>query len=129
MILDSSALVAILIHEPERAKFIEIIVDSERVAVGSPTILETSIALRSFEPDLQVELQKFVTEAGIEIVTFGTEHLTSAQEAYRRFGRGSGHPAKLNFGDCISYATAAVANEPLLFKGDDFVHTDVSRAI
>ena len=128
MIVDSSALIAILAKEPERRQFIEAIVNSERVSIGAPTMLETSIALRRFEPGLLGSLERFSAEARIRIVAFGAEHLAAAQEAYRRFGRASGHPARLNFGDCISYAIATVADEPLLFKGDDFIHTDVTPA-
>lgn len=129
MIVDSSALVAILAREPERRTFIEAIVDAEEAEIAAPTMLETSIALRRFEPELLTDLQRFVAESDIRVIAFGPEHLPTAQEAYRRFGRASGHAARLNFGDCISYAVATVKGEPLLFKGDDFVHTDVLPAI
>ena len=128
MILDSSAIIAILAGEPERDQFIAAIASSEAPAVAAPTILETTIALARFGPTLLDDLQTFVTEARLQIVPFGPEHLAVAKDAFLRFGRASGHRARLNFGDCISYATAVVAGEPLLCKGSDFIYTDVPKA-
>lgn len=129
MIVDSSALVAILKHEPETERFVRAIVASPERSVGAPTLLETLIVLRKFGAPVAAALREFMRGAEIEIVSFGQEHLSVAEEAHRRFGRGSGHPARLNFGDCFSYATAVVANQPLLYKGDDFSQTDVTPAV
>lgn len=125
MVIDRSALICILKKEPECKQFMELIVDAERAAVSAPTMLEIATALRRFDPAFRETLRQILSDARIAIIPFGPEHLPVAEEAHRRYGRGSGHPAKLNFGDCISYATAMVANEPLLFKGDAFSQTDV----
>ncbi|MEI2776142.1 MAG: type II toxin-antitoxin system VapC family toxin [Tetrasphaera sp.] len=65
------------------------------------------------------------TAVGVDIVAFTPEHARAARSAYRRYGRNSGHPARLNYGDCMAYAVASVEGEALLFKGDDFAHTDI----
>jgi len=129
MIVDSSALVAILAREPERERFIEAIVASTECSVAAPTMLETSIVLGKFGPQVAAALRELIREAKITIVSFDEEHLAAAEDAYRRFGRGTGHVAQLNFGDCFSYAASVVSGRPLLFKGDDFVHTDVLAAL
>lgn len=125
MIVDSSALVAILAREPESDRFSEIIVDAAEVSVAAPSVLETSIVLRRYGRELQEKLGQFLTVARITIVAFDSDQLASAQAAYLRFGRGTGHRAGLNFGDCMAYAAASVLHRPLLFKGDDFAHTDI----
>ena len=127
MIVDSSALVAILAREPEAERFSELIIDADAVAIAAPTVLETWIVLARFGTALRTSLAQFLKEARIDVVAFDSDQLAVAQEAYRRFGRGSAHPAGLNFGDCISYAAATVLHRPLLYKGDDFSHTDVLK--
>ena len=129
MIIDSSALVAILAKEQESEALLRAVVDAPAAAVTAPTLLETCIALRRFGPTIVAEVHRFIAEASVRVVPFEAEHVQAAEEAHRKFGRGSGHPARLNFGDCISYAVAIVAREPLLFKGDDFTHTDVIPAL
>ena len=130
MIVDSSALVAILGHEPERYPFLDAIRAARRAATSAATYVETAIVVdgrrdavmsRSLD-ELFVEL-----EVRIEPVTAAQAQI--ARQAYRDFGRGSGHPARLNFGDCLSYALAKDLREPLLYKGDDFVHTDIRPAV
>ncbi|MGD1065393.1 MAG: type II toxin-antitoxin system VapC family toxin [Vulcanimicrobiaceae bacterium] len=129
MIVDSSALLAILIGEPEREQFIELIAHAEDVAIAAPTVLEATIALSRLDAGMARDLERFIAEADIAVVPFGAEHLAFANEAHRRFGRNSGSPARLNYGDCISYAVAKCANEPLLFKGNDFSQTDIRPAL
>lgn len=129
MIIDSSALVAILQDEPERDLFKERITQAIRPIVAAPSYVETSIVVDARrDPVLSRGLDEMITDFGIVIEPFTAQQAMIARRAYRDFGRGSGHPAKLNYGDCLSYAMAKDRREPLLYKGDDFVHTDVEPA-
>lgn len=112
MIVDTSALIAILRNEPEAAVFAAAI---EIDLAGNPVVS------RRFD-DL-------LNEAAFVIEPVTPAQARVARDAYRDFGRGSGHPARLNFGDCFAYALARTSGEPLLFKGDDFVHTDIAPAV
>lgn len=125
MILDSSALVAIFRDEAEAAPFLLLMRRADRVLLGAPSALETSMVLGSGNAD---RLRDFLSQQTIEVMPFGEPELATAQAAFARFGKGSGARAQLNFGDCMSYALAKVAGEPLLFKGDDFTHTDIEPA-
>ena len=129
MIVDSSALIAILAREPERDRFIEALVDATCCSISAPTLLETTIAVRGLAPPVISELRDLIRDAKIDVLAFGSEHLSAAQDAFGRYGRGSGHRAGLNFGDCFSYAASVVSGRPLLFKGDDFIHTDVQAVV
>jgi len=126
--LDSSALVAIALQEPEARAFAELIAISDRV-VGRPTILETHLVLRdrAGQPGLEV-LERILAKDTVTAVDFDEDHLRLARQAGDRYGRGRGHPARLNFGDCMAYAVAKAQNVPLVFKGEDFTHTDVAPA-
>jgi ribonuclease VapC len=127
MVIDSSALIAIVLGEPERRHFIEAIIAADVRLVAASTLFEASmVALSRTEPRLR-DLRDFCARSDIEIVPFGAEHLDLAIDAFRRYGKGR-HPAGLNFGDCFSYALAKATGEPLLFKGDDFSQTDIKRA-
>lgn len=129
MVVDSSALVAILRGEPESDAFTRAILASSSAAIAAPNLLETGIALdRASGVSVAAGIRRFIEATGLEVVPFGVEHIDAALEAYRRFGKGSGHPARLNFGDCFAYALARVRNVPLLYKGDDFAQTDVASA-
>lgn len=129
MVIDSSAFVATLLGEPEEEAFIEAITADRNRLASAATILETSMVLlaRRGEPGL-AQFRAFHARAAIRIAGFEPEHIDLAVDAFRRFGKGR-HPAGLNFGDCLSYALAKATGEPLLFKGDDFVHTDVTSAL
>jgi ribonuclease VapC len=130
MIVDSSALIAILSDEPEGPAFARKIDETKTVSISAATYLEASIVLDSNrDPVLTGGLDELIldTEIVIEPVTF--EQARIARQAYRDYGRGSGHPANLNFGDCFSYALARVKREPMLFKGDNFAHTDLRPAV
>ena len=128
MILDSSAIVAIALNEPERPRFIDEINAAPSVAVAAPTLVEAGIVLSARTGiDATELLEAILGEADIAVVEFGAAHWEVAIGAWRRFGKGR-HMAGLNFGDCVSYATARVANRPLLAKGDDFIHTDIELA-
>jgi ribonuclease VapC len=126
--LDSSAIIATILHEPEAPAFEKILV-LERSIVGAPTLVETRIVLEGRLSDRAgIFLHRLVTERGITVVPFDPSMAEAAADAFRRYGKGRGHPACLNFGDCMAYAVASVMRLPLLFKGDDFVHTDIVPA-
>lgn len=122
MILDTSAIIAILQGEPEAAQFAELIESAPRVHISAATALEASIVLGRSRQHL---LDAFLTTAGAVVEAVDAEQLAIARGAHSRFGRGSGSPARLNYGDCFSYALAKALDAPLLFTGEDFVHTDV----
>jgi ribonuclease VapC len=125
MVLDSSALVAILLQEPERARFVEFIDESDTVLLSAATALETAMVIEHRRgPVGGNELDIFLQRAGIEIVSVDAEQFAIARHAWRKFGKGR-HPAALNFGDCFVYALTKVSNEPLLAKGGDFEKTDL----
>lgn len=130
MIVDSSALLAILKHEPEAESFSKAIETAKVVRISAATYLETHIVADGYKnPILTARLEEILANPGIEIEPVTAEQARVAREAYRDYGRGSGHPANLNFGDCFSYALARAKREPILFKGDDFVHTDLRSAV
>lgn len=124
MVIDTSALVAILQREPERRRFIEAIeaADSTRMSVAS--FVETSIVIESrYGAEGLRDLDRFVSRAAIELIPVDREQGQLARSAFSRFGKRR-HRAGLNYGDCFSYAAAISLGEPLLCKGDDFAHTD-----
>jgi ribonuclease VapC len=128
MVLDSSAIVAVLLKEPGHDRLLETIERAELIVVGAPTMLETTMVLTArLGQDARPLLSAFLRRLNAEAVAFNEEHLDAATTAFLRFGRGR-HPAGLNFGDCMSYAVASVASLPLLFIGDDFPRTDIARA-
>lgn len=124
MVVDSSVLVAMARGEPEAPTFARLITDAPSASVSAATILETSLMLR--DPAAQEFLDAALL--GLDVIAFDARQLAVAREAHQRFGRGSGHRARLNFGDCFSYALAITTGEQLLFKGDDFRHTDITPA-
>ena len=128
MTLDSSALLAILLSEAGSLDLVDQILDAEVVRVGTPTLVETAIVLgsRRGKPSAQ-QVEELVEELGATVVPFTAADWQVAVEAYDRFGRGR-HPAGLNFGDCLAYATARTAGDALLFVGNDFSKTDIRRA-
>ncbi len=125
MIIDSSAIVAVIGKEPGYERVIYQLAASPRTRIGAPTRLETGIVLTArFGPRGKTALARFLQENSIETVAFDDTHASVALDAYSRFGKGR-HPAALNFGDCCTYAVASVADEPLLCLGDDFAQTDL----
>jgi len=127
--LDSSAIVAIALEEAEHSDFSALIARHEAL-VGTPTIFETYLVLEQRNPVAGVDfLNAFIRRPSVHPVAFTLEMYRHAQEAFENFGKGKGHPAKLNFGDCMSYAVAKFHDVPLLFKGDDFRLTDVRAAL
>ena len=128
MIVDSSALLAILLGEPDAARYETAIAEAQRCRMSTATFLEASIVLESRTgPAGSRELNLLLEMAPIELTPVTAEHARSALRAWRRFGKGN-HPASLNFGDCFAYALAEVSGEPLLFKGEDFGLTDIEPA-
>lgn len=125
MLLDTSAIVAVLLREPLSETLREQIDAARMVAVSSVTMLEAQIVLTNrMGRDALPTLEAFVSEVGAQIVPFTEVHWRLAAEAFIRFGKGR-HPAALNFGDCIVYATARQTQLPLLFCGSDFARTDL----
>ncbi len=128
MIIDTSAIVSILLKEPDNDRLLELLVGDPRPAVSSAALTETGIVLSSrLQEDARGLLARFLREAGIDVVPFGESHYSAAVDAWLTFGKGR-HPAALNFGDCMSYATASLAGEPLLCIGEDFAKTDLDLA-
>ena len=124
MILDSSALVAIVLREPGHEHVLQRIQDATNVGIGAATLLEAGIVISSrLAEDARGRLARLLTEGGIMVLPVTDAHFGVAMEAWLRYGRGR-HSAALNFGDCLSYAMAMVAGEPLLCVGDDFPKTD-----
>jgi len=129
VILDTSALVAILVREPGFEKLLDRIATAPAIAIGTPTLLECTMVMASrLAQDPRVVIAAVIKKMNAQIVPFTDEHYDAAVEAFLRFGRGR-HPAGLNFGDCMSYAVAAVAGLPLLFTGSDFARTDITAAL
>ena len=129
MIVDTSALVAILKREPEQAALSAILETERNLSMSAATLFEAGIVIDSArQPALSRALDDLIENSRIEIEPVTAEQARIAREAYRDYGRGSGHPANLNFGDCFSYALARAKREPILFKGDDFGFTDLRSA-
>jgi len=130
VIVDTSALVAILREEADAAAYIACIHAAERSRISAGTLLETAIVIDgNRNARLSRRLDDLVRRMGIATEPVTEEQAYVARAAYRDYGRGSGHPARLNFGDCFAYALARVTGEPLLFKGNDFIHTDITPAL
>jgi ribonuclease VapC len=128
VILDASALIAIALDEPERKILVAKINAADTIAVGAPTLVEAGIVLSARAgQDASAVLVELLASADAIVIEFGQRHWHAAVSAWERFGKGR-HPAGLNFGDCLTYATALVAGEPLLAKGDDFTQTDIPLA-
>lgn len=129
MIIDSSAVIAILRAEPEAEQFAELIV-SRPARISAANWLEASLVAYGQLGSVGCSLvDELIDEAEIEVEPVTAEQARSARLAFQRYGRGSGSSAKLNFGDCFAYALSSVTGEPLLFRGDDFTHTDVLRVL
>lgn len=132
MIIDTSALIAILRDEPE-ARACALAIESENNVsrrISAANFFETAAVIdASRDPIASRRLDDLIKEAQIIIAPVTEAQARIAREAYRDYGKGSGHPAKLNFGDCFAYALARATGERLLFKGDDFIHTDVVPAL
>jgi ribonuclease VapC len=128
VVIDSSAILAILQKEPEAAAFTAAVSGASERYISAVSALEASIAAMSKRGMAGAQnVEDFITGTALQIVPFDTEQLAIARSAYQRYGRGR-HPARLNFGDCAAYALAKSLGQPLLFKGGDFAQTDISPA-
>jgi ribonuclease VapC len=126
IVVDSSALVAILEQEPDGDRFLQIIRDEARRLVSAVTVYETGIVIGARRGwDSLGDMTALLEELGLETVPFTEAHIIASLEAYRRYGKGVHPKARLNLGDCVAYALAKSLNAPLLFKGADFTETDV----
>jgi ribonuclease VapC len=129
VIVDSSAVIAIVRSEPDAKRFSDAIETAEICRISAATYLETAIVIDGArDPVASRRMDDWIAEAEIVIEPVTAEHARIARQAYRDFGRGSGHSARLNFGDCFAYALAKATGEELLFKGTDFGATDVRPA-
>jgi ribonuclease VapC len=127
MVIDPSAILAIIYAEPEELTFIQLINESEDCLLSAPGYVEASIVVGSKHGKQGIENLNLLIEAlSITVISFSVEQGQLASEAFLKFGKGR-HPAKLNMGDCFSYALAKSTNQPLLFKGNDFTHTDIDK--
>lgn len=125
MVIDTSAVLAILQNEPERRSFNEAIEAAETRSLSTASFVETSMIVESrYGTDGVRDLDLFIAKAQITLVPVDDEQAHLARQAFRQYGKGR-HPAGLNFGDCFSYALARSLGEPLLFKGNDFGQTDI----
>jgi ribonuclease VapC len=130
IVVDSSALIAILRREPEADRFLQIIAAADHCLLSAVSLLETSMVLagRSGDASSWIELDALVAQAGMEVVLQDAALTQGARAAFLRYGKGR-HSAGLNLGDCAVYALASSRNLALLFKGDDFAQTDLEVAI
>lgn len=127
ILADTSALIAIIQNEPEAENFGTCVTAASAVAVPASCYLEACMVLRR-RPGGRADLDRLLALASMTFIPLDEAISRLAADAFTRYGRGTGHPAALNFGDCIAYATAMHLDCPLLFKGDDFRHTDVKAA-
>jgi ribonuclease VapC len=129
LILDSSAIVCVVEEEDGHDSLFEALAAAPSVGVGTPTLFETAIILMARDGAAgRVTLSRFVEDHEIAPIPFGVRHAALAADAFIRYGKGR-HPARLNYGDCMTYATARLAEDPLLCIGDDFARTDLQLAL
>lgn len=129
-VVDSSAVVAILRQETDAETYLDAIDAAEALRMSAANHLEAAIVIDSArDPVASRRFDQFISEAGILVEPVTPVQARIARDAYRDYGKGSGHRAALNFGDCFAYALAKETGEPLLFKGDDFGSTDVASAL
>lgn len=128
MTLDSSAILAVLFEEEGHERLKTAMDSAEVLAIGAPTLFETGmVAISRFGLHGQALVAQFVDQWNVVVVPFGDGHRRIAADAFIRYGKGR-HAARLNYGDCMTYATARVAEMPLLFTGEDFAKTDIAIA-
>ena len=126
MVVETSAVLAILLDEPEAAEFAQLIEDDPAPVISASSVLEAGIVLTSrYGPDARGDLQDFLAQGGLQVEPVTAEQADLALDAYQRYGKGR-HRAGLNFGDCFAYALCKATGQPLLFKGQDFSQTDIA---
>lgn len=130
MIIDTSALVAILTGEPDGERLLELAARAPALRISAATALEAAVVLDCrTAPEQRRRLDDLLDALEVEIVPFDAEQFTLARSAYQDFGKGQGHPAQLNLGDCFSYALHRAAGESLLYAGDDFARAGVPQPL
>jgi ribonuclease VapC len=130
VIVDSSVIVAIVREEAEAARLVTLIAEQPEAEISAGNYLEASIVIdRDRDPVLSAGLDFLLDQLGVAVAPVTTSQAKLARQAYRDFGKGSGHPARLNFGDCFAYALAMERGEPLLYKGEDFAHAGLARVV
>ena len=130
MIVDTSAVVAVLREEPDAERHLQALVDAPVVRISAATLVELSVVVDGQrDPVLSRRLDEVLSAVGAIVEPFTAEHAAAARQAYRDFGKGSGHRAGLDLGDCFAYALADVSGESLLYKGADFSETDLRSAL
>jgi ribonuclease VapC len=130
VIVDSSALVTIIREEPGFSSYLDRLLASPKTRMSAATFLEAAIVIdRQPDPRAAAKLDEIIEQLDITIEPVTARQARIARDAYRRFGKGRGHPARLNFGDCFAYALAKDLDEPLLFVGQDFVRTDIRSVL
>ncbi len=129
MILDTSAIIAILCNEPDNGRYLAAIQDADRLAIGAPTLVECGIvALAKLGENGPTDLDHFIRRLHVDVLPFGENEASIARYVFGAFGKGR-HSAGLNFGDCLSYAVTGAYNDALLYKGDDFSQTPIHSAL
>ena len=129
MVVDTSAVIAILFSEPETESFVRALADDSKKMISAFNALESAIVIEAKKGEAGGrELDLLIHRARIEIISLNGDQVELALTAWRKYGKGN-HPAGLNIGDCCAYALAKYSGEPLLFKGKDFSHTDIQPAI
>ncbi|PZR79651.1 MAG: VapC toxin family PIN domain ribonuclease [Candidatus Aeolococcus gillhamiae] len=130
MIVDTSAIIAILRGEQDAQRYIDALASAQTPRISAGTYVETAVVVdANRDPVLSGRLDDIIALSRIAVEPVTQVHAEIARRAYRDFGRGTGHPAELNFGDCFAYALARASGEPLLYKGGDFARTDVTPAL
>jgi ribonuclease VapC len=130
IVVDTSALLAILEGEPDAAKYAEALADADAPLISAATLIEAGIVMvNRHGPKAASKVHALIQEAGIEVENVTPRHAQMAIEAFAIYGKGRQHKAGLNYGDCFVYALAKATGLPLLFKGNDFSHTDLSSAL
>jgi ribonuclease VapC len=129
-VVDTSALICVFGEEPDAEAFRLVLREADQIVISMGTVFESSCVARGNRfPDGENRFARLLAALDMEYAAFDNEQLDAARAGYARYGKGSGHPAALNMGDCFAYALAKTRGLPLLFKGDDFVHTDVVPAL
>jgi len=129
MVIDTSAILAILFGEPEAEGFVHAVASAQTRRIGAPTLVEAAAVLLARKgPQGQIALDALLQRLEIEVVPMSADGAALARSAYERYGKGVSSPGLLNYGDCLAYGVAMALGEPLLFKGDDFGSTDVEAA-
>jgi ribonuclease VapC len=129
MVLDTSALIAIIFSENEREDFLQLAATTVQVSMSAASVYEASVVTvtKKRNPQAVLLVDRFLNELEVEVIPFDSEGVREARTAYLRYGKDH-HPARLNLADCFSYALAKLRDVPLLFKGDDFTKTDITPA-